>query len=304
MSSDPRDRASEAAARVASDIIMPHAPDQRVGAARIATGDPSQVETLAEAIAAHCAALPRRYGVVDRMTIYDGDNPIAEFEGGGGSALDVARFLVMRATMEGKRLAYHVAATPQGSEREVAKWRFFARPDAAGSPAPYLSDASSWNAIDALKLQSIHNHQLVQELITQSRTHAGQVSEMLRAQTEALKAIGDASTKILRQLTDHAERMGARTADAEDRAAAAQRDTAAHAAMNAEALALADEAAREAERLRREAEDDPTRKVVSAAAQGITEGLRIRIGGKPAEVAAAEAGAAAAVNGNQVNGDA
>lgn len=284
MSSDPRDSAAAAAAAVAGEIVS-RAPDLRVGVARTATGDASQVETLAEAIATHCAALPRKYGVVDRMTVYDGDAPIGEFEGGGGAALDVARFLVLRATMEGKRLSFLVGVTAQGGEREVCRWRFFARPDANGSPASAgdPSIAPGWNAIESAKLQAIHNHQLVQELIKQSREHAAQIGDVIRAQSETLRAIGTASAKVLDQLSAHAQEMGRRAHSAEERAATIAADARAIEKMSAEAIALADEATRAADEARRDRDADPTRKVVEGAVRGITEGIKLKIAGVPAE---------------------
>lgn len=295
MSSDPRDAAATMAAQAAEVVVRGPRYDARAEVSRYAPAPPNQVEQLTEAIVRHCSALPRRNGDVHYVVVFDGDTPIGEFEGGGGAAEDVARFMSLRATMEGKRLQLFVSPCREDGST-ITRWRFFVRPDdsATAFAAENPAHANAWNGNEAIKLRDAHQHQLVQQIIEQQRVQSKALTDMGEAMGRTLKETTEAVSGVLKQMSSMVEKLATRVQSAESRADDAQRELAETNRLMREQQQLLDEAANTLEREREKAENAPETVALKAAAKGITEGLRIRIGG----------GATGnQVNGNQVNGN-
>lgn len=281
---DTRDRAAAVADQAAAAAVIvqgePVRMDHRVERARYAAAPSGQAEQLADAVARHLAALPRKAGDVATLALYDGDTVVAEFEGGGGSAMDVAAFMCMRATLEGKRLSFFVVpCAPSGGA--LTRWRFHARPDLVSdvvdSPA---QSAGAWGAGEAIRLRDAHVHQLVQHLLEQQRVQGKTLAEMSGAMSSALRETTDAVTGVLKQMARTVEQLGARVRTAEDRAddATRERDDALRVVRETERTL--DDAMATAERLKDENENAPERKAIEAVAAGLREGVRLRVGGQ------------------------
>lgn len=234
MARDARDTAAEIAATAAEAMLEDEprgrAPQAvRDGRRRMDPGDAEQLAWLVRAIESHCAGLPRSYGEIVSLTLYDGESPIAEFDGGGQSAHDVASFLVMRATLEGKRIALHLKpacrSAKTGNVSEVTTWRFFARPELAQlAPSDPDRTPGAWGGSEAIRLRDAHAHQLVQALITQNSQHATALRDVLTAQSNAMAAVAQTVGDVLKGIGRTVDALSNRVASAENAVTIAQAD--------------------------------------------------------------------------------
>lgn len=274
---------------------------RRDGLSRVAPGESDQVEQLAAYIAAHCAGLPRRAGTIDHLVVYDGPAAVAEFEGGADASHEVARWLVMRATIEGKRIVHFVAPQCRHNENgeklwEACRWKFASRPEADASVTadPSIS-AGSWGGNDALRLRDAHQHQLVQHLLTQSQQQTSGLREMVDACAAQMRAHGEVANGLLKQMARMVEALAHRAGTAETRAADA---TAEAREMGGSVIELHKElesAISTADQLRQELDKGTEHAVVTTATRELTQAALSLVGlSKEQLTAKTEAIAAAA----------
>jgi hypothetical protein len=299
--------AEAAAAEVVGEDDRPRrlAPQAvRAGARRMDPGDAAQLAWLTTTIEAHVTGLPRAYGDVRRLVVYDGDEPIYESEGAGGSAHELAQFLIMRATLEGKRIAIYIApqcADHAGKVRQVCRWRFFARPEQLESQADPERSAGAWNGESALRLRDAHNHQLVQALITQNSQHATAIQAVLEGQAKVMREVAETSASILKGIARVTESLSGRAESAEKRAHVAAEDSRDYQRALLDAHKAMADAASELEITRKELDAGPVNAAVKEFTRVASERVLERVGLGPGE-AAAKSAAVAEEAAKHVNG--
>lgn len=312
MARDPREAAAAVAQQTAAEVLGGDDDDERPrsraapqavrnGARRMDPGDAEQLSWLTRAIEAHVSGLPRRYGDVRGLVLYDGDTPVAEFDGGGEAAAEVAAFMVLRSTLEGKRIALTLCplARSPDSERitEVTRWRFFARPEAVTTAAQSDPDrAPSWGGAEALRLRDAHNHQLVQSLIAQNAQTANSMQAVLDAAARAMTATTETVNAVLKGVARTVESLAQRVTTAEELAREAGSDASAYRRELLDAHKALETAVSRAERAEERTESEP----VALAVREVARELGGRVGdalGLPSKVNGAQQGAP--VNGAQ-----
>ena len=313
MARDPREAAAAVAQQTAAEVLggddeaderpRSRAAPQAVrnGARRMDPGDAEQMSWLTRAVEQHVTGLPRRYGDVRGLVLYDGETPVAEFDGGGEAAAEVAAFMVLRATLEGKRIALTLCplARQPDSERitEVTRWRFFARPEAVTSASQADPDrAPSWGGAEALRLRDAHNHQLVQSLVAQNAQTANSMAAVLDAAARAMREVSETVNSTLKGVARTVEALAQRVTTAEESARTARADATDYARELLDAHRALETAVTRAER----AEDATDREPVAVAVKEVSRELAGRFAdamGLPQKVNGAQQGAP--VNGAQ-----
>lgn len=290
--------AEAAAAEIVGDEERPRrlAPQAiRAGARRMDPGDAAQLAWLTTTIEAHVTGLPRAYGDVRRLVIYDGDEPIYEAEGAGGAAHDLAAFMVMRATLEGKRIALYLApqcADELGKVRQVCRWRFFARPEAMESQADPERSAGAWSGDSAIRLRDTHQHQLVQALITQNSQHATAIQAVLEGQAKVMREVAETAASILKGIAKVTDSLSSRAESAEKRANVAAEDSRDYQRALIDAHKTMTEAGAELEIARKELAEGPVNAAVKEFTRVASERMLERVGLGPGEAAAKAAAVA------------
>lgn len=311
MARDPREAAAAVAQQTAAEVLGSDDDDERPrsraapqavrnGARRMDPGDAEQLSWLTRAIEAHVSGLPRRYGDVRGLVLYDGETPVAEFDGGGEAAAEVAAFMVLRSTLEGKRIALTLCplARSPDSERitEVTRWRFFARPEAVTAAQADPDRAPSWGGPEALRLRDAHNHQLVQSLIAQNAQTANSMQQVLDAAARAMAATTETVNTVLKGVARTVESLAQRVTTAEELAREAGSDASAYRRELLDAHKALETAVSRAERAEERTESEP----VALAVREVARELGGRVGdalGLPSKVNGAQQGAP--VNGAQ-----